>query len=171
MEAISVDVKVGKVLREFINSTAGSTNITTKKDDILWCLIKQNLLTAPSVPYIVKDRTEFINITLPASKAAQTYNCREKRNLQIHTLFRNFLDEQGQLKVRQHFEKEYRRVFIVFMTAQFSVDANMKIIDAINNFCDEYNLEMDTISLQTLKKYWYRYRLRSKISQISPIIF
>lgn len=171
MEAISVDVKVGKVLREFINCTAGSPNITAKKDDILWCLIKQNLLTSPVVPQIIRDKSEYITITIPSTKGGRTYNCRAERSMNIDTFFRNHLDEAGQNKVRQHLEKEYREVFRVFMKAQFKSNPDIKIVDAINNFCDEYNLTMDSISLQTLKKYWYRYRLKESESKICPIIF
>lgn len=172
MEIVSVDVRVGKILREFIICTAGSDAIAAQKDDILWCLIKQNLVTSPKIPYIIRDRSEFIRISLPATHSASTYNCRAEKALQLNTLFRNFLDEEGQRKIRKHFEKEYRNVFIIFMRSQFRAHPDMKIIDAINLFADEYNLTMDNISIQTLKKYWYRYRVRREIEKtLCPIIY
>lgn len=171
MENITVDIKVGKIIKEFILCTNGSSNIVAQKDDILWCLVKQNLLCAPLVPVFIKDDSEYITITLPTSKSAFTYNINAGRNIQANTLFRNYLDDCGQKKIRMHFEKEYRNVFSVYMRAQIISAPDIMIKDAIDNFCTDYNLTLDYISISALKKYWYRYRLRKNISNICPLIF
>ena len=109
MERLSVDVKVGRYLKEFIVSTNGSDELDPEKDSILWCLIKQHLLTQPAYSAIT-DRSEYISIKLRGAKAAKTYNANTQSKLQVNTLFRSYLDSSGQDVIKKHFEKEFKNV-------------------------------------------------------------
>lgn len=167
---MTVDVKVGKALKEFIVSTNGSDMLDPEKDTIIWCLIKQHLLTQPGyVP--VPDRSEYVQILLRGAKAAKTYSIQKGRNLQVNTLFRTFLDERGQAVIRKHFEKEFKQTFRNYMKGCLNNNPEMKIIDAIEEFCTDHNVTLDNISVAMLQKDWYRYRMKCSLGNVCPLLF
>ena len=170
MERLTVDVKVGRALKEFIVSTNGSDVLDPEKDTILWCLLKQHLLTQPG--YIpIPDRTEYVAIILRGAKAAKTYSTDVSRNLQVNTLFRTYLNDHGQSVIRKHFEKEFKQVFRNYMKGCLNNNPEMKIIDAIEEFCTDHNITQDNISVAMLQKDWYRFRMKCQVKQVSPLIF
>lgn len=170
MERLKVDVKVGKTLKEFIVSTNESDVLDPEKDTVLWCLMKQHLITSPG--YLpIADRSEYIQITLRNKNGAKTYSVPDKKRLQLQTLFRCYLDEKGQAVIRKHFEKEFKKTFRDYMRGALNNNPDMKIIDAIEEFCVDHNISMNNISVDMLKKDWYRYRTKSAMKNICPLCF
>lgn len=45
-EMMTVNVRVGACLREYVISTRGGDVIVPAKDSVLWCLLKQHLVTS-----------------------------------------------------------------------------------------------------------------------------
>lgn len=157
-DIIEVDVKVGPLLKEFVVSTNGSDLLIPQKDDILWCMCKQNLLTAPPVPVIIRDRSEYIRIALVATESStRTYNIYREKNTRINTLFRNYFNEEGQARICNYLMKLYHSTFIVYMESHLAANPECKIKKAIGAFLTAYNIKMDFITYEALKKYWYRH--------------
>lgn len=162
-EIIEVDVKVGALLREFVISANGSDLLMPQKDDVLWCICKQNLLTAPPVPVVIKDRTEYIRIALVKTAASsKVYNIYKEENIRINTLFRNFFNEDGQARICNYLMKLYHSTFIVYMESHLKANPDIQIKQAIANFLTSYNIMMDHITHEALRKYWYRHQKRNE---------
>ena len=170
MERMTVDVKVGKALKEFIVSSNGSDILDPGKDTILWCLMKQHLINRPGY-MLVKDRTEYVYITLRIKNGAKTYSVPDKRNLSMETLFRSYLDEHGQAVIRKHFEKEFKKSFRDYMKGALNNNPDMKIIDAIAEFCADHNVTLNNITISMLQKDWYRYRTKCAVKSVCPLCF
>lgn len=164
-EIIEVDVKVGTLLKEFVVSANGSDLLMPQKDDVLWCICKQNLQTAPPVPVIIKDRTEYIRIALVQTESSSsTYNIYRQKNTRINTLFRNYFNEDGQARICTHLMKIYHSTFIVYMESHLQANPDIQIKQAIANFLTAYNIIMDYITYEALRKYWYRHQKRKEKS-------
>jgi len=169
---MTIDVRVGSALKEFIVSTNnGSDVLDPEKDTILWCRVKQHLLLQPGQYIRIQDRSEYISIILRGTKAGKTYSIDKGRKLQVNTLFRSYLDEAGQAEIRKHFEKEFKNVFRTYMKGCLNNNDDMKIIDAIEEFCHDHNIPMNKISTAMLQKDWYRYRLRCSVKNVCPLMF
>lgn len=170
MNRISVDVKVGRIVREFIVSSTGTDVLDPDKHSVVWCLTKQHLVTAPKHYNKIPDRSEYISILLRNRKSCDTYSVPADRVLQVNTLFRTYLSEKGHNVIKLHFEKQLKSVFRNYMTGCINNNPDIKIITAIENFCTEHKLTMDNISVEMLKKDWYRYRLNKTAKNFCPLI-
>ena len=99
MEQQTVDVKVGKILKEYILSTNGSDVLVVEKASVLWGLILQHLVGIRDlfnqdgvdyVPIRAEECAECIKITILDSSHWKTYSVEEKNCLKIHTDVRCF---------------------------------------------------------------------------------
>lgn len=171
MERMTVDVKVGKAIREFIIATSGSDVLDPDKYTILWCLIKQHLTTVPGHYKPLSDRSEYVSIKLRNSNDIKAYSVPKKGKSCYSTLFYSYLTETGQAVVRRHFEKEFKATFRNYMRGALNNNPDMKINDAIEEFLTDHDIAMDHISIAMLQKDWYRYRLKSTTRKVCPLCF
>lgn len=171
MERMTVDVNVGKAVKEFIvSSNGGSDILDPEKDTILWCLMKQHLVTRPGY-LLITDRTEYIYITLRNKNGAKTYSVPDGSNMKLQTLFRSYLDATGQAVIKKHFEKEFKKTFRDYMKGALNNNPDMKIVDAIAEFCSDHNVCLNNITISMLQKDWYRFRAKCAIKMVCPLCF
>jgi len=168
---MTVDVKVGLAIKEFILSTNGSDVLDPDKYTILWCLMKQHLVTVPGTYRPLADRKEFIYITLRNKNGVKTYSVVKDKRVAISTLFYSYLTPQGQAVIRRHFEKEFKAAFRNYMKGALNNNPDMKINDAIEEFLNDHNVTMNYISVSMLQKDWYRYRIKCVTSNVCPLCF
>lgn len=175
-EILTVDVRVGAALREWVMSTTGSDTLIPPKDSTLWCLLKQHLVTSAAgySPVGFDERGEYIRIGLRNTHAARSYNVPSGRVVQLNTLFRCFLTPTGERVVRRHLEQEFKRCFRNYMTGCCN-NSELKIIDAIEEFCNDHNIDgTNYITIEMLRKDWYRYRQREELRaaerKVSPVV-
>lgn len=171
MDRLTVDVKVGKAIKEFILSTAGTDVLDPDKYTILWCLMKQHLITIPGTYRPIQDRTDYVYIKLRSSNSIKTYNVNVNKKVIISTLFYSFLTAEGQNVIRRHFEKEFKAAFRNYMTGALNNNPDMQINDAIEEFLLDHNVTMNHISFSMLQKDWYRHRVKCSISKVCPLCF
>ncbi len=171
MERMTVDVHVGKAIREFIVSTNESDVLDPDKFTILWCLIKQHLVTVPGNYKPLRDRSEFISIKLRNSNDIKTYSVPKSKSASYSTIFYSHLTDTGQAVVRRHFEKEFKATFRNYMRGALNNNADMKINDAIEEFLADHNVSMNHISMSMLQKDWYRYRVKCATKKVCPLCF
>lgn len=171
MERMTVDVKVGKAIKEFILSTNGSDVLDPDKYTILWCLIKQHLVTVPGDYKPLADRSEYISIKLRNSNDIKTFSVPKNAKARFSTLFYSHLTEAGQTVVRRHFEKEFKATFRNYMRGALNNNPEMHINDAIEEFLNDHNITMDHISIAMLQKDWYRYRIKCATKKVCPLCF
>lgn len=75
-EMMTVDVRVGACLREYVICTRGCDVIVPAKDSVMWCLLKQHLVTSADgyVPVHPDLAGEYIRIALRNAHSAKTYS-------------------------------------------------------------------------------------------------
>lgn len=171
MDRMTVDVKVGKALKEFIVSTNGSDTLDPDKYSILWCLIKQHLVTVPGNYKPLSDRSEFIYIKLRNSNDIKVFSVPKKTRVTYSTLFYSYLTETGQNVVRRHFEKEFKAAFRNYMKGALNNNPEMNINDAIEEFFTDHEISMDNITTAMLQKDWYRFRIKCATRKVCPLCF
>lgn len=172
MEGLTVDIKVGKVLKEYILSSNGSDTLSPDKDSLLWGLAKQYLCcyeeleASNGIGYReLKDeeRSEYICLSLRKSSNTRAY-CREKgKTIAINIMSRCYLTANGQNVIRRFLYKGFKKTFIDYMKGALNNNCDMKIKDAIDEFCNDHNLSMDNVTYEMLKKCWYRYSLQARV--------
>lgn len=174
-EMMTVDVRVGVCLREYVISTRGSDVIVPAKDSVLWCLLKQHLVTSAS-GYVPPDPSlagEYIRIALRSSHSARTYSIPSRRIVQLNTLFRCYLEPTGERVIRRHLDHEFKKCFHDYMLG-CSNNTDLKITEAIEEFCNDHNIDgTDHITVEMLRKDWYRFRQREENrifpAKVSPV--
>lgn len=168
---MTVDVKVGLAIKEFILSTNGSDVLDPDKYTILWCLMKQHLVTVPGTYRPLIDRSEYIYITLRNKNGVKTYSVNKDKKVSISTIFYSYITPEGQTVIRRHFEKEFKAAFRNYMKGALNNNPDMKINDAIEEFLNDHKVTMNHISMSMLQKDWYRYKIRCMTSSVCPLCF
>lgn len=168
----SVDIKVGRMIRQWMIYFQGSDYLKIDKRTNLWAIVRQNLELLPNDWKPLDDRSEYITIELLDSDARPYYNRTAGRELYINDLYRCYISEAGQESIRRYFENQFRNAFTVYMVARFSnPEYGLKIQEAITDFLMDYNLEVDRKVLSRLMKYWYRFRVKYPEKFPLPIFF
>jgi hypothetical protein len=159
MSQISVDVKVSRILKEFILCTNKSDNLVPEKYDDILKSIMPLLKTTPSGWKPIQDRSEYIRITLPY-------------NREVDTRYRNYLDDIGQRCIELRLNKTFKSIFHNYVLAY--VMAGRQQREGIEDFCDIYQLKCDNIDYEMLKKSWDRShekKLWKNSTTRCPVIF
>lgn len=171
MERMTVDVRVGSALKEFIMSTNVTDVLDPDKYSNLWCLLKQHLITVPGNYKPINDRPDYIYILLHHTHGTNTFCVNDDRTYKINTIFRSYLSESGQTVIRRHFEKEFKAAFRNYMRGALNNNPELKIKEAIEEFLNDHNVAMNHISYSMLKKDWYRYNVRNEKKPLCPLCF
>lgn len=157
MEDIAtVDVKVTPILKEFIQSIFKSDTIRVSKNDLMSQKIKYLLQLPPkdykpSMNLCDTIKIELINFEI----------CRTHYRIEC----RNHLDTRGQKIIFDELNKTFKDVFHNYVLAyvrgtQLKAGSQKK---GIEDFCDVYNLSMDHINYEMLKKSWDRSKQKQLI--------
>lgn len=157
-----VNVKVHPALREYILSiNSGSDILMPLKDSRLWGLVKMHLETIPAgyKPTSLSGADECIRIALYRS-GKPSYSFPSKDVVTVHTMYRDYLSDSGQKAVARHLMQSFKQTFRAYMTGALSNNPELEIQDAIDEFCSDYRIETEKITVEMLRKDWYRYRLR-----------
>jgi hypothetical protein len=150
---IVVQISVDPILKEFIQAWYGSDLIKSSKNCTLSRKIKYHL-SRPPEDFTNKTSECFINVELVDSFFIKTNN---KTN-RIRTIYRNYLSEDAQSAICCDLTDWFKNIFRNFV-AGFVMANNLKIGSqkkAILMFCDIYNLTLDNINYEMLKKDWDR---------------
>lgn len=172
MELQTVDIKVGKILREYVLSSNGSDTLTPEKDSLLWGCIKQYLccyseLEAANgkgyIPVRAEECAEYIKISLRSGHDCKAY-CRSTNSIiSINNFYRCYMTEHAQNIIRRFLYKAFKKTFIDYMKGALGNNCDLKIKDAIEEFCRDHQLTMDNIAYESLKKAWYRYNMKLSV--------
>lgn len=162
MDRALVSVKVSPALREYIVSiNSGSDIISPSKGSRLWGLVKMHLETIPSdyMPVSPEGSCDSIRIALLKSKK-KTYSFPSQRTVHLHTLYRDYLSDKGQRAVSKHLMKGFKQTFHAYMAGALNNNADLDIVEAIDEFLSDYHIEPEKVTVEMLRKDWYRYRQR-----------
>lgn len=174
-DMITVDVRVGRYLRDFVVSCSGGCDVIIPgKDSVLWGLLKQYLITSPLGyrPIPEDQRMEYIRIALRLTKcSAKAYNIPAGRIIMVNTLFRSCLSDTGERVVARFLNKEFKKTFHDYMRGCMGNTDQVSINDAIENFMIDHNIsdESGGVTHEMLRKDWYRFSRSSQKNDIIPI--
>lgn len=157
-----VSVKVHPALKEYILAiNCGSDIITPQRDSRLWGLVKMYLEPVPAgyKPVPIEGTPDCIRIALyRASRMA--YSFPDRGTVSIHTLYRDYINETGQRVIARHLMLGFKQTFRAYMNGALSNNPDLDISEAIDEFCADYRIENERITIDMLRKDWYRFRLR-----------
>lgn len=164
MERMKISVVVHPIIREFLIDTIGSDTITPKKGDIVWAIVKQNLETAPadySSDPLNKENTIYIEIL--DCHSSSNYSVSSSKFIHINHLFRWYLSPTGQNKINMILRRNFKTALHTFMQGAIACNPEIQQKEAMNEFCNMYNLSMNKISPDMIKKSWDRSDHKRKI--------
>ena len=142
-------IKVHPVLKEFYKCLTGSDVIEVKPNDDFSTRIKTILQLTPK-NYNVRypfGREDYITLLLPG----KFYLGRDKY---IDTTSRNYLDDRRQYFISQELYGMFKSIFHNYVLAYTRSGRQQK--EGILDFCEVYNISMDKINFDMLKKSWDR---------------
>ncbi|MBO8455840.1 MAG: hypothetical protein IAC08_05500 [Bacteroidetes bacterium] len=169
---MTVDVKVSRPIREYVLSiNDGSDLIKPERGSLLWGLIKLHLDLVPETyrPVPPDKRQDYIRIALYRTRSTRSYNVNTGRNMEVNTLFRNYLNEEGQRAVSDHIARGFKQTFRAYMGGALGNNPDLTIHDAVYEFCSDYNISMDSITYDMLRKDWYRFKKRCPGPGLIPV--
>lgn len=148
---IPLYIKVDAFVKQFIVRIYGSDVVDVGQQDALFERIKYILQLAPKEFKNPAKGDHVITVFIPKFRIL---------NKQINNLYRNNLDDRRQKMIASEFKKLFKQVFhnYVFGYCRSNInkntDENQK--EAIYDFCSSYQINMDEILFETLKKSWDR---------------
>ena len=169
---MTVDVKVSRPIREYVLSiNDGSDLIKPERGSLLWGLIKLHLDLVPETyrPVPPDKRQDYIRIALYRTRSTKSYTVNTGRNMEVNTLFRNYLNEEGQRAVSDHIARGFKQTFRAYMGGALGNNPDLTIHDAVYEFCSDYNISMDSITYDMLRKDWYRFKKRCPGPGLIPV--
>lgn len=169
MERMKVAVKVHPIIREYVlDANNGSDTITPKKDDLIWGIIRQELETASfSEVHKPDPKSHYIYIELLNCHGHGQYNRHAGRIIYTDTLFRWNLSANGQNRVNNILRKNFKTVMHTFIMGQLTANPEMQQREAMEEFCYTFNLTMQNITPDMIKKSWDRSDHKKKLFDTS----
>lgn len=156
-----VSVRVHPTIREFIVETNGSDIITPNKDDLLWKQVKANLTTYNENNISSKDNdASYVYIELLDSASVKSFTAfnreKGKNYIYIDPLFRCFLTKRGENEIAKELRKRFKNSFHTFVMGALVGNPKLQQKEAFDLFIEKFNLSLNEITYEMLKKSWDR---------------
>jgi hypothetical protein len=155
---IPVQVKVSPIVREWMVSYYGSNIIKPHYEDAYGYLVKL-LLELPPRDYVFQKlpEQECITFLMPCGKVGDNRN---------YNLYRNYLPPEHHRMLNRFFYYNFKEHFHIYMVGYLRGGyRNQKA--AIEDFCNCYNLPMEHITYDMLKKSWDRSEEKKYLKTLS----
>lgn len=164
MERMKVPVKVSPIIREYImDVNNGSDVIVPSRGDLMWGYIKQYLETAPTSTIELEKDSHYIYVELLDCHSTRCYSRQSDRTIFMNTLFRWNLSAEGQNKIHSALKKNFKAIMHTFIMGQLSANPEMQQREAMEEFCSTFNLSMQNITPDMIKKSWDRSDHKKKL--------
>lgn len=161
---IPLYIKVDRYVKEFIISTYGSDVVDIGQQDALFERIKYMLQLQPKDYMNPINGDNVITIFIP------TFQIINKR---VDKLYRSNLDDRRQKMIASEFKRLCKKVMHNFVfgycrsNVTKNLDENQKA--GIEDFCLSYNINMDKILFETLKKSWDRSKEKMRLKSLQKV--
>ncbi|HLP03837.1 MAG TPA: hypothetical protein VK152_00270 [Paludibacter sp.] len=163
IERMKVPVRVSPIIREFLIDTTGTDTIIPKQKDLIWTIIKQHLETAPDDYRDPIDLDNYIYIELLDCSAHPVFSLQRNDMLYVKTLFRWHLSQKGQNKINSILRANFKNAMHSFIMGAISCNPSLKQKEAMEEFCTTYNLSIQKLTPDMIKKSWDRSEHKKKI--------
>lgn len=164
----TVDIKVSPILKEFIEAKWGGDTIVLGKDDYFTQKIKHILQRYPEDyrPVKVSEREEYVRMHVKHVEIIRVGSkCLFEKEVQWSYLDK-YMQEQLSKELNKYFKEIFHAYVLAFCSARSFADNCQR--DGILDFCEVYNLRLNKVNFEMLKKSWYRsneYQLFKKMRE------
>lgn len=169
-EHMTALVKVHPALREYLVAVNSGDTIHPERGSHLWGLISMHLqLTPPDYTPTPDTSTpdDCIRIALFDSHA-RTWCNDLSRTIWQDSIFRNHLDPKAQRAIARHLMADFKHTFRAYMTGAMNNNPDISIAEAIDEFCSDYRITMQHLTIDLLRKDWYRWRMINQGQTVAP---
>ncbi len=173
LDLTTVSVKVHPALREYILAINGGSDIIFPKwGGRLYGLVAMYLMNVPSdyIPTPASGRSDEIRIVLHSANK-KTWSYAKSRLFEVHPLFVAYLSETGQRVIAEHLMEGFKQTYRAYMEGALNNNPDLSIKESIEEFCNDYNISLEHVTYDMLRKDWYRYRIRKEEDPSRPLIF
>lgn len=161
MDRNTVDIKVGRVIRQWTLNIYGTDSVLLDRSSNIWFLIKQYLELLPNDYKPLEDRSEHISFYLLVDgKDTLVKHDYLDRCLRLNMLYRCYIPPEGQARIRKYMENQFRAAFLIWMQARQEYPVE-KISHSISAFLLSVGVDVESQLLARLQKYWYRWRQKN----------
>lgn len=169
-DLMTVLVKVHPALREYLVSINNSETIVPERGTQLWGLVSMYLeCTPPDSHPVPEGDTPADSIRIAIFNSHSRTWCAElDRSIFQDTIFRNYLSPKSQRVIARHLMADFKHTFRAYMTGAINNNPDISITEAIDEFCEDYHITMQQLTLDLLRKDWYRWRVSSSGSSKAP---
>lgn len=167
---MTVLVKVHPALKEYIVSINSGDTIYPERGSHLWGLVSMHLqLTPPDYTPTPDTSTpdDCIRIALFDSHA-RTWCNDLNRTIWQNSIFRNHLGPKAQRAIARHLMADFKHTFRAYMTGAINNNPDISIAEAIDEFCSDYHITMQQLTVDLLRKDWYRWRMLNQGQATAP---
>lgn len=160
---MTVIVKVHPALKEYLVSINSGDTIIPDKGTQLWGLVSMHLELTPSdyTPVPIGGIPEDCIRIAIFNSHSRTWCMDLSRSIWQDTIFRNYLSPKGQRTVARHLMADFKHTFRAYMTGAINNNPDISIAEAIDEFCNDYSITTQQLTIDLLRKDWYRWRLTS----------
>lgn len=168
-DVFTADVKLTPILKEYIVTKYGSDTIKLKRNDPLLIKIKYLLSNNPSDYRPVSNRSNYIKI--------EVQNFQLAYRKQIEQEYHNYLSPENQqiicIEINSEFKETFHNYVLAFLRGGIINRHFHQQKEAIEDFCQTYQLKLTKINYDMLKKSWDRSYQKKKylnLLKIRPFI-
>jgi len=144
------------MIREFIIDTHGSDLIVPERRSQLWEIVKYYLELPPPNYHFPETKDNLIYVALLDGHTYKTINKGSDTPIHLNPLFRWYLSEEACVKIAKHFRAQFKHTFHCYMQGAMANNPDMEQRQMMENFCRMYNLTLNELSEDMLKKSWDR---------------
>lgn len=174
---LTVDIKVTPILKEFIVSKWGTDTLVLKKDDYFTQKIKHILQRFPDnyTPVKPNERINYIRMQVKHVEYARVGSKCHFQKTKTSAYLNAYMQDQVAKELNKYFKEVFHSYVLAFCSARSFKDNCQR--DGINDFCETFQISMNSINYEMLKKSWYRsdeYQLFKKMREklvwmVSPV--
>ena len=90
------------------------------------------------------------------------------RTIWQDSIFRNHLGPKAQRAIARHLMADFKHTFRAYMTGAINNNPDISIAEAIDEFCSDYRITMQQLTIDLLRKDWYRWRMLNQEQPTAP---
>lgn len=180
MKGFKVEIKVGSLIKQYVENCLQEDMIKTGNGWIIVDLIKPYLILESDRQLDLfedkkenLDKSDIIMLEIPLLHC-KTYSKKYNRIIHLDGLYHTVVSEYGQAIVRRHLKKMMRQAFHVYMdgyTSAYEEIDKKRVKAGITSFLTDYNINFTEKDITSLARDWFRYRDKKYEGRINPILF
>ena len=181
MKGLNVEIRVGSLLKQYVENYLQTDIIKTGNGWVLVDLIKPYLRLRDNNQLDMfdtemsdnQDVSETIKLQVPLLHC-KTYSKTYDRIIHLDGYYHTVVSEYGQAIVRRHLKRMLKQSFHVYMdgyTSAWDELDKKRVKTGVTSFFTDYGITFTEKDVNSYSRDWFRYRGKKYDGRISPILF